>query len=41
MLSSTTDSVSKRLYSEPDAAEYKKDCKLQHELILGTKPWKS
>jgi hypothetical protein len=32
-----TDSVSKRLYSEPDAAEYKKDTKPQLDLILGTK----
>jgi hypothetical protein len=30
-----------RFYSEPDAVEYNKDSKLQHDLILGTKPWKS
>ncbi len=38
---SMTDSESKRFYSEPDAVEYKKDSKLQHDLILGTNPWKS
>ncbi len=36
--SSTTDSESKRFYSEPDAVEYNKDSKPQHDLILGTKP---
>jgi hypothetical protein len=36
--SSTTDSISKRFYSEPDTVEYNKDSKLQHDLILGTKP---
>ncbi len=40
-LSSTIDSISKRFYSEPDAVEYNKDSKLQLDLILGTKPWKS
>jgi hypothetical protein len=39
--SSTTDSISKRFYSEPDAVEYNKDSKPQHDLILGTNPWKS
>ncbi len=38
---SMTDSISKRFYLEPDAVEYNKDSKLQHDLILGTKPWKS
>ncbi len=38
---STTDSIIKGFYSEHDAAEYNKDSKLQHDLILGTKPWKS
>jgi hypothetical protein len=33
--------LSKGFYSEHDAAEYNKDTKLQHDLILGTKPWKS
>ncbi len=36
MWSSTTDSISKTFYSEPDAAEYNKDSKLHHNLILGT-----
>jgi hypothetical protein len=37
---STTDSESKRFYSEPDAVEveYEKDSKPQHDLILGNKP---
>jgi hypothetical protein len=39
--SSKADSISKRLYSEHDAVEYDKDSKPQHDLILGTKPWKS
>jgi hypothetical protein len=30
---STKDSVSKRCYSEPDAVEYNKDSRLQHDLI--------
>jgi hypothetical protein len=34
----TTDSMSKRFYSQPDADEYNMDSKLQHDLILGTKP---
>ncbi len=38
---STTDYKSKRFYLEPDGVEYNKDSKLQHDLILGTKPWKS
>ncbi len=38
---STTDSINKGFYSEHDAVEYNKDSKLQHDLILGTKPWKS
>ncbi len=38
---STTDSESKRFNSEPDAVEYEKDSKPQHDLIPGTKPWKS
>ncbi len=38
---SMTDSISKRFYSEPDAVEYNKDSKPQHDLILGTKPWRS
>ncbi len=38
---STTDSESKRFYSEPDVVEYNKDSKPQHDLILGTNPWKS
>jgi hypothetical protein len=40
---STTDSISisKGFYSEHDAVEYNKDSKLQHDLIIGTKPWKS
>ncbi len=38
MWSSTTDSTSKGFYSEYDAVEYNKDSKLQHDLILGTKP---
>ncbi len=38
MWSGTTDSESKRFYSEPDAVEYDKDSKPQHDLILGTKP---
>jgi hypothetical protein len=38
MWSSTTDSISKRFYSEPDALEYNKDSKPQHDLILGAKP---
>jgi hypothetical protein len=33
-----TDSESKRFYSEPDAFEYKRDDKPQHDIILGTKP---
>ena len=36
MWSSTTDSESKRFYSEPDAVKYNKDIKPQHDLILGT-----
>jgi hypothetical protein len=38
---SMTGSISKGFYSEHDAVEYNKDSKLQHDLILGTKPWKS
>jgi hypothetical protein len=38
---STTDSISKGFYPEHDAVEYNKDSKLQHDLILGTKLWKS
>ena len=38
---SMTDSISKGFYPEQDAVEYNKDSKLQHNLILGTKPWKS
>ncbi len=34
---STTDSIN----SEPDVVEYNKDSRPQHDLILGTKPWKS
>ena len=30
-----------KFYSEPDVAEYYKDSKPQHDLILGTKPWTS
>ncbi len=30
-----------RFYSEPDVVEYNKDSKLQHDLILDTKSWKS
>ncbi len=29
------------LNPEPGAVEYNKDSKLLHDLILGTKPWKS
>ncbi len=39
--SSTTDSIRKMFYSEPDAVEYNKDSKLQHDLILGINPWMS
>ncbi len=39
--SSLTDSISKGFYLEHDAVEYDKDSKPQHDLILGTKPWKS
>ncbi len=35
---STTYSISKKFYSEPDAVEYNKDSKPQYDLILGTKP---
>ncbi len=38
---STTVSISKGFYSEHDAIVYNKDSKRQHDLILGTKPWKS
>jgi hypothetical protein len=38
MWSSTMDSESKRFYSEPDVVESEKDSKLQHGIILGTKP---
>ncbi len=39
--SSTTDSKHKGFHSEYDAVKYNKDSKLQHDLMLGTKPWKS
>ncbi len=35
------DSDSKRFYSEPDVVKHDKDSKPKHDLILGTKPWKS
>ncbi len=38
---STTDSISKGFYSEHYAVEYNQDSKLQHDLLFGTKPWKS
>ncbi len=38
---STTNSISKGFYLEHDAVKYNKDSKPQHDLILGTKPWKS
>ncbi len=38
---SMTNSISKGFYSEHDAVKYNKDSKLQHDLILGNKPWKS
>ncbi len=37
----TTHSISKGFHLEQDAVEYNKDSKPQHDLILGTKPWKS
>ncbi len=34
----TTETESKRFYSEPNTVKYNKDSKPEHDLILGTKP---
>ncbi len=41
VVKSNKNADSQRFYSDPGAVEYNKDSKQLHELVLGTKPWKS